>query len=443
MSGASVPRRVLSFDSNPPYSLPLRFFFSAPLFVLLACALLFWQGEAALASRWSPYTLALTHLLVLGCISMTMLGALMQMLPVVAGISLPHVLRIGPLVHAGLCSGTLLLAAAFCWQRPWLYIAAALFLLAALLLFIAACTVGLWQQPESGAAEVVAAIRQSLAALLVTLTLGALLAASLIWPGSAGLPLTLLTDLHALWGLLGWVGLLVIGIAWQVVPMFMVTEPYPLRARSRVSTTLFLLLCAVSMSSTLQGAGMGFHLLALALLVLGYGGFAALTLYLLARRKRPSADTTTLYWRTAMGCLLLAGVLAVLRQLASHAMRPALPVAPTELAIGALLLTGVALCTINGMLYKILPFLTWYHLQQTRERGNSIPNVNQIIPPQHGRYQYYLHCSAVLLLVAACYAPAVLSRPAAGLMALASLALCRNMLTAVKLYRRLQRAVQA
>ncbi|MYN45636.1 permease [Pseudoduganella sp. FT93W] len=443
MSGASVPRRVLSFDSNPPYTLPLRFFLSAPLFVLLACALLFWQGDAALASRWSPYTLAITHLLVLGCISMTMLGALMQMLPVVAGISLPAVLRIGPLVHAGLCGGSLLLGAAFCWQLPWLFIAAGLLLLATLLLFVGACTIGLWQQPDSGAAEVVAAIRQSLAALLVTITLGALLASAFVWPAAIGLPLQLLTDLHALWGLLGWVGLLVMGIAWQVVPMFMVTEPYPLKARSRVSTTLFLLLCAVSMSSTLSGAGQSFHQLALALLVLGYGGFAGLTLYLLARRKRPSADTTTLYWRTAMAFLLLAGLLALLIQLPAGLLPYALPVYATELAIGVLLLTGVALCAINGMLYKIVPFLTWYHLQETRALGNSVPNVNQIIPPQHGRWQYYLHGCAVLLLLAACYAPALLCRPAAALMALASLALCANLLTAVRLYRRLRRAVGA
>lgn len=442
MSGASVPRRVLSFDSNPPYSLPLRFFLTAPLSVLFACALLFWQGDAALASRWSPTTLAITHLLVLGCVSMTMLGALMQMLPVVAGVTLPQVLRIGALVHAGLCGGTVLLASAFYWPQGWLFGAAACLLLATLLLFVAACTVGLWQQPDSGAAEVVAAIRQSLAALLITITLGALLASAFIWPGAIALPLALLTDLHALWGLLGWVGLLVMGIAWQVVPMFMVTEPYPVRARSRISTSLFLLLCAVSISSTLGGAGLAVQRLTQLLLIAGYGGFAALTLYLLARRKRPSADTTTLYWRYAMGSLLVAGLLAILLQLPAVTTVPQLPVLATELAIGALLITGVALSAINGMLYKIVPFLTWYHLQDSRPRGNSIPNVNQIIPPRHSRWQFYLHGCAVLLLVAACYTPALLARPAALLLALASLALCANLLTAVRLYRRLQQAVQ-
>lgn len=442
MSGASVPRRALSFDSNPPYSLPLRFFLTAPLSVLLACAVLFWQGDAALASRWSPATLAITHLLVLGCISMTMLGALMQMLPVVAGVTLPQVLRIGPLVHGGLCGGTLLLATAFCWPHGWLFGTAAALLLATLLLFVGACTVGLWQQPDSGAAEVVAAIRQSLAALLITITLGALLVSAFIWPGAISLPWALLTDLHALWGLLGWVGLLVMGIAWQVVPMFMVTEPYPVRARSRISTSLFLLLCATSISSTLGSAGQPFLRLAQLLLIAGYGSFAALTLTLLARRKRPSADTTTLYWRYAMGSLLVAGLLAILLQLPAASTALGLPVPATELAIGVLLITGVALATINGMLYKIVPFLTWYHLQDTRPRGNSIPNVNQIISPRHGRWQFMLHACAVLLLVAACYAPAQLARAAALLMALASLGLCANLLAAVRLYRRLRLAVQ-
>ncbi|MHB0982634.1 MAG: hypothetical protein ACYC02_04540, partial [Thiobacillus sp.] len=82
------PQAGLSFGQAPPYSLPLRFFLTAPLFLLAAAGLIVWAPEA-LASRWTPYTLALTHALTLGFLAMVMLGALLQMLPVVAGSSIP------------------------------------------------------------------------------------------------------------------------------------------------------------------------------------------------------------------------------------------------------------------------------------------------------------------------------------------------------------------
>jgi hypothetical protein len=69
-------QRTLSLEQSPPLSAVLRYFFATPVFALLAAALLLWQGAPALASRWSPSTLALTHLLTLGALGMTMAGAL-------------------------------------------------------------------------------------------------------------------------------------------------------------------------------------------------------------------------------------------------------------------------------------------------------------------------------------------------------------------------------
>ena len=54
---------LLSFEQSPPISAPLRFFLTAPLFGMLAGALLLWGGPDLLASRWTPGALALTHLI--------------------------------------------------------------------------------------------------------------------------------------------------------------------------------------------------------------------------------------------------------------------------------------------------------------------------------------------------------------------------------------------
>lgn len=433
MKTADAPQRALSFDDNPPLSLPLRYFLSAPLFAALAAALLAWQGPAALLSRWSPQTLALTHLLVLGCLSMTMIGALLQILPVVAGITVPRAGKVGAAVHAGLCLGTLLLAAAFWLEQTLLFRAAMALLLAALLLFLGACTVGMWRQHTPGSGAVVAGVRLALASLAVTMVLGGMLAGAFAWPGATDWPLLRLTDLHAMWGLQGWVGLLVVAIAFQVVPMFMVTPPYPPLLTGAYTTAMFLLLTAASLSSGLTGPSRTFHEACVLLLGAGYGAFGGCTLYLLARRTRPTADPTTLYWRTAMASLLAALAAWLWPGDAGSNARP--------LLLGVLLVVGFAQSAIHGMLYKIVPFLTWYHLRDAAPGpGCKLPGINKIIPEQHARRQFWSHLLALLLLAGACYRPELLARPAALLMCAACLWLWYNLAAAARLYWRLRAA---
>lgn len=347
-------QRILSFDQTPPLSVPLRFFLSAPLFSMVAAVLLFWQGPEALPSRWSPFALALTHLMTLGFLATSMLGALIQILPVVAGILIPRPQLTATVVHTLLTAGTALLAAAFWRSQPVLFRLALLCLVLAFVWQLGASAIGLWQAHAPDATATVAAIRLAVAALLITILLGAALGSAFAWP--LALPLILLTNLHVLWGLLGWVGLLIVGVAFQVVPMFQVTPLYPRPVTRRLAAALFLLLVLWSMAEViLQGQPHWPAALVSALIVLGLIIFATTTLYLLWRRKRPKADATTLFWRTAMASLLGCAALWVMPPAVDHAARP--------LTLGVLFIVGFAYSAINGMLYKIVPFLVWYHLQ--------------------------------------------------------------------------------
>lgn len=405
----------------------LRYFYATPLFALLAGALLAWQGEAALVSRWSPATLALTHLFTLGALGMSMFGALIQILPVVAGIELVRVRQLAPIVHALLAGGTLALAAGFLHSEAWLFSAALALLVPALLWLGAAVAVALRQPHAPGARPMTDTLKPAVAALLVTVALGTLLAAPFAWPGMPALiPLMLATDLHAMWGVLGWGSLLLAGVAFQVVPMFQVTALYPQQVSRFLRIAVIALLVAVSLTAPMGRAGMP-----LGLLLATYGLFAGTTLWLLARRKRPEPDAMTLFWRLAMLCLAACPLL--------WAIPPEWAGAGQPLALGVLAIVGFLYSTINGMLYKIVPFLVWHHLQEQAMPGQRAPSVKHIIPDSRARAQFWLQAAAMLLLLGACWFPGQLARPAGAALSASALWLAWNLGGALRLYSALRR----
>ncbi len=424
-------QRSLSFDQAPPLMIPLRFFLSAPAFSFAAAMLLLWQGPDAFVSRWSPTTLALTHMLTLGFLAMTMIGALLQILPVVAGVLVPKPHLTGRFVHALLTSGTLLLVSAFVWSAPVLFKFALIFLGTAFSWLLAACATGLWRARAPNSTATVIAIRLAIGALLVTILLGGSLASAFAWP--LRLPLFLLTDLHVAWGLLGWVGLLVIGVAFQVIPMFQVTPIYPPRMTRWLTLFLFSLLALWSISVVaFQGSQHWTRDIVGALILVCFAGFALTTLYLLYRRKRPTPDATTLFWRTAMASVLACTVIW-LAQYANDGQ--SLPI-----TLGVTFIVGFGYSVVNGMLYKIVPFLVWYHLQNSAAaERRMVPSVKDILPDSIAVKQFWCHLLALLLTVAATVWPAALTVPAAIALGVSSAWLGFNLLCATRVYLRISR----
>lgn len=432
-------RRALSYSQMPPLSVPLRFLLSAPLMAVLACLLLLAHPAALLASRWSGEALAGTHLLTLGFLSMCMLGALLQILPVVSGVVVPRPQLVGAVTHSTLVAGTLLLVAAFLLQAPLLFKLALPLLALAFLVFLIAAGIGLAGNIADGASASTAAIRYAILAVLVTVVLGVLLGFAFAgWLPS--LPLLELVELHLAWGWGGWIGLLVMGVAFQVIPMFQATPLYPERYARLAPGLLLLLLLALSLRALLPP----WTVLALdATAMLCLGSFAVLSLRLLRQRKRPRADATTLYWRLALVSLLAA--LA-----AGLATRAGLPLG---LLAGMLFLLGFACSAVTGMLVKIVPFLAWYHLQDRAGllEGKKPPGLSAFLPEAGARQQFWLYLPGLLLVSLACFlqslamsATAVLlARLGAAMLAASFLWLWWKLLGAARLYRRELQLVQA
>lgn len=417
---------LLSLEHSPPLHASLRFFLTAPLFGMLAGGLLLWGGPDLLASRWTPGALALTHLITVGFMLQVMLGALLQLLPVVAGANMAQPQRIAAVVHACLSAGTLALAAAFLSYQPWLFGAATVLLGAGVLGFVVPGARALRGVASSNAT--IQGLKLALGGLVVTVVIGLVMAVALAraW----NLPLLSLTTLHLGWGLLGWGGVLVAAVGYVVVPMFQLTPPFADRFTRHFAWV------AIGIMALWSGAGlMGWEIPATALATAATlaGAALALTILVIARRsKRARLDPTQQCWQLAMVCALLASAL----WLAAHLIAPLEAWAPWPLLWGVLVLWGGFVSVMVGMLYKIVPFLVWLHLRNLGRGKVHAPNMKLVLAESAMRQHLVLHGLALLALLGAVVWPQWLVYPAGVALLAAHAGLLRNLLRALGVYRR-------
>jgi uncharacterized membrane protein (Fun14 family) len=418
---------LLSFEQAPPISVPFRFFLVAPWFGVAAGLLLLIAGEAALTTRWSPLTLALTHLLTLGFMLQAMCGALLQFVPVAAGGNIRRPKLVVAIVQPALLLGTLALVAAFLSAEAWLYLTSLALMGFGASLFVLAIGDALWRVPIS--TPTVTALKIALLGLAVTVVLGSMLSYAL---GAARQwPLLELTAAHAGFGLGVWGLALVLGVSLNVVPMFQLTPPYPAWMGKYVpyisfGLALLILLPALQTGYTLaQGA-------ALALFCAG-AVYAVITLRQQQRRRRKQTDTSFWFFRGAMIAILCAVTVAWALLSGQFAADWTIKF---ELSIGALLI-GAFVSVINGMFYKIVPFINWLHLetllQKVAQPGTLPPGMNQMLNDRSTRYQMFMHFTAFGLILAAIGAPP-LARLAGLAWTISSAWLGINLIYAVRRY---------
>lgn len=419
---------ALSLAQTPPLSIPIRYFFTAPLFLFLAGLILLLSGPEALASRWTPEILAITHLLVLGFVAMVMFGAMQQLLPVLIGVPVICSVQVSSVVHLLLTLGVLALASGLLWGVPLLLTGGSSMLVMAVILFAAVAYISLFKSTSQHATAM--AMKLALLGLLITATLGLLLAF-----GQAGKISHLhhLTNIHLGWGLLAWIGFLLAGVAYQVVPMFQLTPNYPAKVASYLVPALFGLLMLWSALSWRESETWGVleGLITLAVAA-GYILFAVVTIRLQGKRRRRIPDTTLNFWRLAMVNLLLAVLAWSLFRFAD------LPLPVLMLAV--LFIVGFVISAIIGMLFKIVPFLIWLHLnnrlQSAGQWQGAVPNMKQIITEQQARIQYRLFLVMLLILLLATLRPEWFVHLAAMLLIATASLLFWYLVSALRIYKK-------
>ncbi|MDP2850010.1 MAG: hypothetical protein Q8O20_02965 [Sulfuricurvum sp.] len=356
----------LSLDQAPPISVVLRFFFTVPVFGILLALIVFFYPHDVLTPT-HPISLAAIHVMFLGIITMSMFGALFQMQSVLGGRPIPSVLGNAFLIHLFLVIGVLSLSGAFVLGTPELFIIASVFLGGSILyvatLILPLLFVGTPHDTLRG-------MRLALIALSLTAILGIVMASEYANLSFSAFH-AVIRSVHYSLGLVGWIAILIIAVAFQVVEMFYVSTPYsPWCKRNAfkvIAVSLFLKI--IWLFTTLPYVWV-FDLVIGALLI----GFVTTTAKRLKMRKRRVSDVSIWFWSS--GIILLS--LAVVAHMVSLSNGY-----PQSQSISLIAFGLFALAVILGMMGKIVPFLVWFHLNSAGYMDT--PLMSNIIPQSRAK----------------------------------------------------------
>ncbi len=340
------------------------------------------------------------HLVNIGMLMMVVIGVLFQILPVLGGVHFKWQGTISRVIYLSLTVGVLFYSVGFFFSESSLLFISFIVLTVGLLPYILLLLYALFMVDNPP--ETIYLFRYPALFLLLLVVVGVVL---LITPGIGRVTLFPLTDIHAVWAFGGWFTLLLMGISFQMIPMFQVTPDFPGWIKKLVIpfVAVMLLLWGVVRMAGFSGLEADIFLLLAAGAMVAFGVSGLL---IIARRKRKIFDATVYFWQFSFISLIIGSSMLIYSLLFSGKI-------PGWLAL--FWIFCFLLPMVSGMLIKITPFLVFLHLQQKvikdpQQMKNlaNIPNIFQILPTQSARILLMLFSLSVVAWGGALLFPAAI-----------------------------------
>lgn len=397
----------------PSVTLPLRFVLTGVVALLGGLVLLVARPDLLAGYHYNQYVIAATHLFVLGFICTIVMGAMYQLVPVALETRLHsermaqwqfvfHVIGVAGMVwmfwrwdlkqvgHFGSAVGVGVGLFAYNIGRTlrrvprWNLVATGI---------------------TSGLVWLVGAVMAGLAVATAKCTYDStatLSPANPLWAALKALqgiasfvnrfdPLGVM-HAHAHLGVAGFFLMTIMAVSYKLVPMFLLSDLQNQR-RARLGIWLLnLALVGLFVTIALRSAWkLAFALLAAAAVALYVIEMRAI----LRARKRKVIDWGLRHFVTALGLLGFVTVLGIVLAV------PALPAteftAQLETVYGFLGIVGVITITILGFLYKIVPFIVWYHSYSRHVGRHRVPSLADLYSEKLQIAGYWIFLSGLAL----------------------------------------------
>jgi hypothetical protein len=350
-----------------PLSIPLPFLLTgvcaAALFGLLLPMVV---PEAVLAPDF-PQVLAVVHLATLGWLTMIVMGASLQLTPVitVAPLRATRFMRWQYPLYA---SGVILLLCGFWWMHPWLIATGGSLVILAVLHYTMVLSISFARTATRPLT--VRFLIASVAALCVVVSLGLTMALNL-QSGFLGVWLEQVLLVHLVLGIVGWLSNTLIGVSYTLVRMFALAHAH----NDRLGRFVFVLL-----NTAIVVLALGFTVAWLPLIIVGGGALVAAVwlfaydfLRMLRMRRRKVLDVTQYHSIAAVVYFALVTPVAIVATVIGWRQPAVLA------ALGLATLVGWLGQSTIGYLYKIVPFLIWQKRYGPLVGRQKVPLMRELI----------------------------------------------------------------
>lgn len=390
--------------------LPLCFILAGVLSLLVSAGFLLAQPDLLAMYHYTPHLIAITHLFVLGFICFIVMGAMYQLVPVTLETQLFSE-RLVKWQFAAHVSGFVGMVFAF-----WNFNMALVGVFGSLLtlgvgLFVfnligTLAKVKGWNVIKFG-------IASALFWLSSTVAAGLLLAASKSWSFISFQPLAGM-HAHAHLGVVGVFVMMIVTVSYKLVPMFTLSELQSARRAWWSVALLNLGLLGVFLTVLLQSS---LKPLSALVVIAGFGLYGWEIMAILRARNRRSLDWGMKYFLTAIALLVPLSILALALSWSGLPMTAF--TMQLENVYGLLALGGLVGLAILGMIYKIVPFLVWFHSYSRHIGRAKVPALAEMysVPLQIVGYWSFL-AGLVVLCVATALSNEAGIRWGGGLLAL-------------------------
>lgn len=367
---------------------PLSFIASGMVALLIAIACVAVRPEILSTYHYNQHVIAITHLITLGWICSVVMGAVYQLVPVALETKL-HSERLAHVHWVLHLVGFAGMARMFwIWNIP-LAASFGLVLGCGVALFVYNIGRTLWRIPRWSV--VATGVTSALAWLSVTIVAGLLLAAAKLWPVSPFDPISQM-HAHAHLGGLGFFVILIVGVSYKLIPMFVLSDIQNLR-RARASILLLNMGLAGLFVTVLYNSAL--KLAFAGLVVAGLAVYGWELAAMVRARKRRTLDWGLKYFLTAIGLLVPVSVLGL--GLAQRDLPLNTFTGQLENVYGLLALLGVVTFAIMGMLYKIVPFLVWYARYSSEIGRNKVPSLADLYSARLQMFGYWVFLAGLTL----------------------------------------------
>ena len=376
-----------------PLWLPLPFLVTGIVGAALFGALLPWVAPQAILASGFPHVLALVHTATLGWLTMTIMGASLQLAPVILNSPL-RAARFARWQYPVFVAGVALLVAGFWfWRTQLLIVGGSLVVLAVAHYAVILGATLLYVRAHSQTRPLTARyLTASLVYLCLVVSLGLTAALNLAF-GFLGAGAIRLLLTHITLGIVGWLTTTLIGVSYTLVRLFALVHGHD----DKLGRRIFALL-----NGGIVGLAAGFALDWLPLTAVG--GLlliAAVWLFasdyrrMLRQRKRKVLDVTQQHGIAAVcyrAVVVPVGVFAALFGWGSPRLFAAL---------GLAALVGWLGQSTIGYLYKIVPFLVWQSRYGALVGRQKVPLMRDLVRQRWATISFWLVNGALPLIALA------------------------------------------